>query len=43
MIQASLGFPLPRCCMKCSPKLAGMFIVLLNVDDLHLLGVLGFG
>ena len=43
MIQASSGFPLQRCCIKCSPKLTRMFVVFLNVDDLHLLGVLGFG
>ena len=43
MIQASSGFPLQRCCIKCSSKLTGMFIVFLNVDDLHLLGGLGFG
>ena len=43
MVQASSGFPLQRCCIKCSPKLTGMFVVFLNVDDLHLLGVLGFG
>ena len=43
MMQASLGLPLQRCCIKCSPKLTGMFVAFLNVDDLHLLGVLGFG
>ena len=37
MIQASSGFPLQRCCIKCSPTL---FVVFLNVDYLHLLGVL---
>ena len=41
MIQASSGFPLQRCCIKCSPTLTGMFVVFLNVDDLHLLGVFG--
>ena len=60
---ASLGFPLQLCCIKCSPTLTGIlvlvyvsyfgqhcsptltriFVVLLNVDDLHLLGVLVFG
>ena len=40
MIQASSGFPLQRCGIKCSPTLTGMFVVFLNVDDLHLLGVL---
>ena len=40
---ASLGFPLQLCCIKCSPTLTGMFVVLLNVDDLHFLGVLVFG
>ena len=43
VIQASSGFPLQRCGIKCSPTLTGMFIVFLNVDDLHLLGVLVFG
>ena len=38
-----LGFPLQRCCIKCSPTLTGMFVVFLTVDDLHLLGVLVFG
>ena len=42
MILASSGFPLQGCCIKCSPKLTGMFVVIVNVDDLHLLGVLGF-
>ena len=40
MIQASSVFPLQRCCIKCSPKLTGMFVVFLNVDDLHLLDVM---
>ena len=40
---ASSGFPLQRCCIKCSPMLTGMFVVFLTVDDLHLLGVLVFG
>ena len=31
------------CCIKCSPQVTGMFVVFLNVVDLHLLGVLGFG
>ena len=51
MIMASSGFPLQRCCIKCSPTLTGMFVVFLTgmfvvfriVDDLHLLGVLVFG
>ena len=43
MIQASSEFPLQRCCIKCSSKLTGMLVVFLNVDDLHLLGVLVFG
>ena len=43
MILASSGFPLKRCCIRCSPKLTGMFVVFLTVDDLHLLCVLGFG
>ena len=43
MIQASSGFPLQHCCIKCSPTLTGMFAVFLNVDDLRLLGVLVFG
>ena len=38
-----LGFPLQSCCIKCSPTSTGMFVVFLNVDDLHLLGVLVFG
>ena len=38
-----LGVSTPALLYKASPKLAGMFIVFLNVDDLHLLGVLGFG
>ena len=42
MVQASSGFPLQRCCIKCSPTLTGMFVVFLTVDDLHLLGVLVF-
>ena len=29
------GFPLRRCCIKCSPTLTGMFVVFLNVDDLQ--------
>ena len=48
MILASSGFPLQRCCIKCSPTLngmfvvflTGMFVVFLTVDGLHLLGVL---
>ena len=43
MIQASSGFPLQRCCIKCSSKLTGMFVVFMNVGDLPLLGVLVFG
>ena len=43
MIQASSGFPLQLCCIKCSPTLTGMFVVFLTVNDLHLLGVLVFG
>ena len=43
MIQASSGFPPQRCCIKCSPTLTGMFVVFVDVDDLHFLGVLGFG
>ena len=51
MILAGSGFPLQRCCIKCSPTLTGMFVefltgmfvVFLTVDDLHLLGVLVFG
>ena len=43
MIQANSGFALQRCCIKCSLTLTGMFVVFLNVDDLHLLGVLVFG
>ena len=42
MIQASSGFPHQRCCIKCRPTLTGMVVVFLNVDDLHLLGVLVF-
>ena len=38
-IPSSLGFPLQLCCIKCSPTLTGIFVVFLNVDDLHLLGV----
>ena len=38
---ASSGFTPMRWCIKCSPKLTGMFVVFLNVDDLHLLGVWG--
>ena len=34
---------LQSCCIKCSPTSTGMFVVFLNVNDLHLLGVLGFG
>ena len=40
---ASLGFPLQLCSVKCSPTLTGIFVEFLNVDDLHLLGVLGSG
>ena len=53
MILASSGFPLQRCCIKCSPTLTGMFVVglfltgmfvvFLTVDNLHFLGVLVFG
>ena len=43
MILTSSGFPIQRCCIKCSPTLTGMFVVFLNVDELHLLGVLVFG
>ena len=43
MILPSSGFPLQRCCIKCSPTLTGMFVVFLTMDDLHLLGVLVFG
>ncbi len=43
MILASTGFPLQRCCIKCSPTVTGMFVVFLTVGDLHLLGVLVFG
>ena len=38
-----LGFPLQRCCIRCCPTLTGMFVVVLNVDELHLLGVLVLG
>ena len=38
-----LGVSTQRCCIKCSITLTGMFVVFLNVDDLHLLGVLVFG
>ena len=30
MILASSGFPLQRCCIKCSPTLTGMFVVFLT-------------
>ena len=53
MILTSSGFPLQSCCIKCSPKLTGMFVVFLTgmfvvfltVDDqvYILLGVLVFG
>ena len=43
MILPSSGFPLQRCCIKCSPTLTRMFVLFLNVDDLHLLGVLVLG
>ena len=43
MILASSGFPLQRCCIKCSPTLTGMFVVFLTVDNLHFLGLLVFG
>ena len=43
MIEASSGFPLQRCCINCSPAPTVVFVVFLNVDDLHLLGVLVFG
>ena len=39
MILASSGFPLQRCCIKCSPTLTGMFVIFLTVDDLHFIGV----
>ena len=43
MILASSGFPHQRYCIKCSLTLTGMFVVFLNVDDSHWLGVLVFG